>query len=721
VKRLKDLITLQPFAITVRETDLVSRHRLRLFKIATMLSLVVYIGFLIQVLLILPDKPLLLGFMFLLLCSLFANFFALIWHKKPTISYIILISIWFILIHVNTYYSAGIKNSGNFYLAIFILTAFILLGRTGGKIAATLSVLHVVYFFFITTHTHLVTYVPVGEGEALLNVYSLFSISVSLLMLAAGSNYFEKSKNVVVEDLHLKNEQLTDASGRLQHSTRAAKIGIWDFDLVNQIITWDSTMFTLHGVAESFAVTGKTWQSIVHPGDIDKLVCQFRLQVAGEKENSIEYRIIWHDQTTRYIKAVAQVHYDKDGKALRILGANWDITESKKAGEAIINSSKRYELATKATSNAIWDWNLLTGEHIWSEAYQLAFGDTPAGLTESFETYASRIHTDDYARVNEGLLAVITGKNGDYWEDEYKFQKSDGTYAYVYDRGYLVFDESNRPIRFVGALQDVTNRKQVEIEKEMIISELIKSNADLKQFSFITSHNLRAPLSNISSILDLIEPATLDAHNRSMFNMLKISGKQLVTTIDDLTNILLVKNNRNAEITRIDIADVLDEIKRSFSTALSEVNGHIFSSITAPHVWFHKVYLESLFINLISNSIKYCSPNRMLIITIVGSADANGDYIFTFSDNGLGIDLNRYKDRIFGLYQRFHDTASGQGLGLFIIKSQIEAIGGNITVESEVDKGATFTVTFRQQLYKQEKSSLGNTSRSMNKVEAFHF
>lgn len=713
MKNFGDFISLKPFAQTVPDTDLVSKQRLLLFKIATMLSLIVCVGFLIQVFVTIPGKPLLLTFMFLLFCGLFVNYFALASHKRPAVSYIILLGTWFILIHINTYYSGGIRNSANFYLATFILTAFILLGSKGGKIAAALSIIHVVYFYFVTTCTNWVSYLFVGEGETLLNVYFLLSTSVSLLVLAAASTYIEKSKNVVVKDLHLKNEQLTNASGRLQLSTGAAKIGVWDFDIVNDLITWDSTMFSLHGVTANFPVNSNTWQSLLHAADVEKLQRQLQLAINDEQEFDTEYRILWHDQTTRYIKAAAQVHTGNNGKALRILGANWDITESKKAEEAIINSNKRYELATKATSNAIWDWNLLTGELFWNEAYQHTFGYTTQELTESFETYISRIHKDDCARVNEGLLAMLSGNNGDYWEDEYKYLKSDGSYAYVYDRGYLVCDGQNQPIRFVGALQDITARKGVELEREMIIQELIKSNADLKQFSFITSHNLRAPLSNISAILDLIDTSSLDAHNIAMLEMLKVSGKQLVHTIDDLTNILLIKNNRNAEITRIDINDALHEIKKSFSTALSDGDGHICTNISAPFVWFHKVYLESLFINLISNSIKYRSTSRKLVINIDCCSDTNGNCILQFSDNGSGIDLKRYKDRIFGLYQRFHDTSEGQGLGLFIIKSQIEALGGEITVESEVDKGTTFTVTFRRQQYKKEVLHLENFSASI--------
>lgn len=403
---------------------------------------------------------------------------------------------------------------------------------------------------------------------------------------------------------------------------------------------------------------------------------------------------------TQFPCEVAVVTY-KDGlNEVRTSKIIRDITERKGAEEGLIKVNERYRLATKATSNAIWDWNLLNDQIHWSEGYQSTFGYNTSDRAGSFKDFAERIHPADFERVNKKIMNVILGNDGDYWEDEYQFIKADGTTAYVYDRGNLVYDENEKPVRFVGAMQDITSKKEIETERELLIKELVKSNADLKQFSYITSHNLRSPLSNITAILDLINYSSLDAYNVEMLKMLRESGKQLSSTVQDLTNILIIKNNINISVTSINIESTFKEILKTFLIELDNIGGTIITDFQVAELKFHKTYLESIFINLISNAIKYRFPDRNLILKISAIEDANDNLKLIFSDNGTGIDLDRHKHKVFGLYQRFNNQIEGHGLGLFIIKSQITALGGNIEVESEVDKGTIFTINFPTQLIK---------------------
>ncbi len=125
----------------------------------------------------------------------------------------------------------------------------------------------------------------------------------------------------------------------------------------------------------------------------------------------------------------------------------------------------------------------------------------------------------------------------------------------------------------------------------------------------------------------------------------------------------------------------------------------MFTDFKDPNIDFNETYLESILINLFSNAIKYRSPDKNLVIHAASKNDKNENTIFSFSDNGTGIDVIRHKDRLFGLYQRFHNTTEGHGLGLYIIKSQIEALNGTIEIESEPDKGTTFIITFKKQSF----------------------
>ncbi len=245
--------------------------------------------------------------------------------------------------------------------------------------------------------------------------------------------------------------------------------------------------------------------------------------------------------------------------------------------------------------------------------------------------------------------------------------------------------------------RDITSRKQIEAERELMIQELLKSNADLKQFSFITSHNLRAPLSNIVGILNIIEYDQLDKYNRNMLEMLSKSVGQLGQTINDLSKILIIKNNVNVVIDDIDLNQMFNQVNSVFLNTLNDVCADVELNFNVSHIPFSATYFESILVNLISNAIKYRSPDRNLSIKISTYEEPDGNISLEFSDNGIGIDLKRHKNKLFGLYQRFHDHTEGHGLGLFIIKSQIVALGSKIDLQSEVDIGTTFTITFKRE------------------------
>jgi PAS domain S-box-containing protein len=304
------------------------------------------------------------------------------------------------------------------------------------------------------------------------------------------------------------------------------------------------------------------------------------------------------------------------------------------------------------------------------------------------------IHPDDLLAAQTEFEKVIAG--GDVKIAACRYRHVNGEWRWFETKATNQLD--NPAINgIVINSRDITHRKKIEAERELMIEELLRSNADLKQFSFITSHNLRAPLSNITGLLNIIDYSTLDSYNKQMIDMLDISSRQLQQTIDDLSKILVIKNNVNVEISSIDLEEVINDVKKSFINTLNDVCADIVTDFKVRTIDFNRTYLQSILVNLVSNSIKYQSPRRSLLITVSSQTDEKGNVIFKFADNGSGIDLGRHKEKVFGLYQRFHDSLEGHGLGLFIIKSQIVALGGSIDVESELEGGTTFIITFKNQ------------------------
>jgi signal transduction histidine kinase len=245
-------------------------------------------------------------------------------------------------------------------------------------------------------------------------------------------------------------------------------------------------------------------------------------------------------------------------------------------------------------------------------------------------------------------------------------------------------------------IRDITEKKKIEEEQQSLTQELIKNNQDLQQFSFITSHNLRAPVANLISILNLYDKKKPeDEFNQLLIEKFEEATLQLNSTLNDLINVLVIKSNTNVDKQDLVIDNVLSEVRKGIDNLLLENKGVITSDFSEVNIIkYNRIHLESIFLNLLTNAIRYRSAERKPGILIRSYREGKW-IVVSFKDNGLGIDLKRYGDRLFGLYQRFHESKEGKGLGLYMVNSQVVAMGGKIEVESEPGKGSTFKVYFK--------------------------
>ena len=259
-----------------------------------------------------------------------------------------------------------------------------------------------------------------------------------------------------------------------------------------------------------------------------------------------------------------------------------------------------------------------------------------------------------------------------------------------------LFEKGQAITKALLATQNITEKKRNETEKELLIEELMHNNNDLRQFSYITSHNLRAPLSNLLGIIQLLDLSSItDPTTSLLLKNFKDCTLQLNDTVNDLINVLIIKNNVNTKKERLNIQTIFSKVISSVQNTVDNMSAGITIDVeAAPEVEFNRSYLESVLLNLLTNAMKYSSPKRKLEINVVTYKYPDCTKLH-FSDNGLGIDMTRHKDKIFGLYQRFHDHADSKGLGLYMVNSQVRVMGGDIEVFSEVDKGTTFVITFK--------------------------
>lgn len=244
--------------------------------------------------------------------------------------------------------------------------------------------------------------------------------------------------------------------------------------------------------------------------------------------------------------------------------------------------------------------------------------------------------------------------------------------------------------------KNVTHKKILEEERNVLLSNFAKLNKDLKKLGYASSHDLRSPVNNLLSIFSLLDVSTIsDPETLQFIEMLESTSESLRQALNDYLDILTQKDDINTKIEKVNLKKSLDIVLLSINSLVQNSNVTLnidFSELKK--IKFNKAYMESIFLNLVTNSIKYAKPGTFPVISI-SSRIFNGKNQLLFSDNGLGFDMDAVKGKIFGLHQKFHNHIDSKGIGLYLVYNHITSLGGEITVESEINKGTQFILSFK--------------------------
>ncbi|WP_426670426.1 ATP-binding protein [Mucilaginibacter sp. McL0603] len=256
-----------------------------------------------------------------------------------------------------------------------------------------------------------------------------------------------------------------------------------------------------------------------------------------------------------------------------------------------------------------------------------------------------------------------------------------------------VKDHHDKTIGLCCSAINVTGAKLAEIESTRIADELVRRNQDLEQFSYIVSHNLRAPLANITGLFQILKQANIPLRERmETENFLSQSIQKLDVIVKDLNDILWVRRGIKEKMEKVIFSELLSDVLAGFHLVIEQENIIVLTDFSEVSELFTvKSYLYSIFFNLVSNSIRYRQQDKTTIIDI-RSWKENDKVIIRFKDNGRGIDLASKRNEVFGLYKRFHLDIEGKGIGLFMVKTQVKTLGGGISVESLPGVGASFLI-----------------------------
>ncbi|MGZ3753268.1 MAG: sensor histidine kinase, partial [Mucilaginibacter sp.] len=245
-----------------------------------------------------------------------------------------------------------------------------------------------------------------------------------------------------------------------------------------------------------------------------------------------------------------------------------------------------------------------------------------------------------------------------------------------------------------GVFMDIEKYKSTEIALNQSIELITQNNLQLKNFTHILSHNIRNHSNNIAQLTSLINTETLDEENDELIQRVVKVSQNLNTTLEDLSEAIKVQDVELVSDT-LEFDDVLKGVLDILGSDIKKNGARINSGFNAATVVFPRIYLDSVITNLVSNAMKYRKRDVPPVISLKTYTDQNGSVVLECTDNGMGIDLDKHGSKIFGLYKTFHEHKDAHGVGLFLIKTQIESQGGQITIESQVDVGTTFKIVFK--------------------------
>lgn len=494
----------------------------------------------------------------------------------------------------------------------------------------------------------------------------------------------------------LQEEEHSAIISALESTKELAQIGVWSFDLENNELSWDDVVRKIHGVSEDFVPAPENAIEFYKEGVSRQTIEDaFKGLLERGETYDVQIQIVNTAGEFIWVRTLGKPEYGEKGKLVRASGLIQNINTEKVAQIEREIRHNEFENAFKYSPNGM---ALVSVEGHWIKVNARLC--TLLGYTEdellklSFQEVT---HPEDLSLDLELLQETLDGKRTSYMMEK-RYIRKDGALVYVILNVSLIRDTMGDPLHFVSQIQDITYRVHAEQKLEESNTQLLKMaerlslhNRSLTDFAHIASHNLRAPVGNLMALSGLYDQLEED-EKPEIVHKIKSEVSRLAETLDDLIEVLVVKEATPENSVSIDLPKLVNRITATLGHLIQESGMSITTDFDAvDKIQSNATYMESVFLNFISNAIKY---RRLDVKSTLHIASERMDdrVLIHFIDNGLGINLQRHGDKVFGLYKRFHRAEDSKGVGLFMVKAHVEALGGQVSVQSEVGEGSTFTV-----------------------------
>lgn len=368
------------------------------------------------------------------------------------------------------------------------------------------------------------------------------------------------------------------------------------------------------------------------------------------------------------------------------------LTEAATLADAVEGRDQRLQIMLAASMTGFWEWDVNTNELTWSEQTFEQHGLAPAATAPDFDTYLGMIHEDDRATYQSVIGATLA--DGDTFELEYRLRLPEGTVRWTRGAGRVFRDRSGRAVRILGTSQDITARRAVETERDRLAEQARRADEFRAAFVDVISHELRTPITTILGAMEILtrRRRVLDeVVQTSLLDDVRAESERLHRLVEDLLVLSRVeRGSLVVDAEPIQIARVLGGVVARVASELPSLRINVQVASSLPVVSGEATYVEQIVRNLLENAAKY-SPAGSTVV--VSAQHAGADVLISVADDGPGIPETSL-DHIFDLFYRDPEaaqSASGSGIGLFVCRGLVEAMGGRMSAGNRPEGGAAFS------------------------------
>lgn len=473
-----------------------------------------------------------------------------------------------------------------------------------------------------------------------------------------------------------------------QKVTPLAQLGIWERNLVNGEVYWNPVIRDILEVGDDFEPAEQPATQFY----LDRAAIIEMIETAkntGEPQ-AAELQLRTAKGNLRWVKVRIRADLE-NGNCTLIYGSLEDITESVVLIRKLRESEEQFH---QAFDFAPIGMALVSLEGRWMRVNHTLcrlFGYEAEALLRT--TFQELTVPEDLEADLALLQRLLAGELNTYHlEKRYLHQDGSVIWALLYVT--LVRDEQGVPLYFVSQIKDITERKQMELERSKTLEIITAQNQRLLNFAHIVSHNLRSHTGNIQMVTDMISKEQDPVEKEHLISMLGINAANLQETLMHLNEVVDVQAHGRQTLKPLNLLQEVNKIAELLAVQLRQADGHIIIDVPNEiELNYDQAYLESILLNLLTNAIKYRDARRPLQIS-VRAERRRDDLTLEIADNGIGIDLATHGHKLFGMYKTFNGNADARGIGLFLVKNQVEVMGGRITARSMPGQGTTFIIEF---------------------------